>query len=38
MYIPKVNHSGDISNFDEYPDSDIIVLEVKSSQDPFLTW
>ena len=37
-YIPKVTHTGDISNFDEYADSDVVVPEIKSNNDPFLNW
>lgn len=38
FYIPKVNHASDISNFDDYPDSNMIVTEIKPSNDPFLAW
>jgi hypothetical protein len=38
VYIPNVKNLGDVSNFDEYPDSNISVPEIKSSVDPFLCW
>lgn len=37
-YIPTVKSVGDVSNFDEYPDSGTYVPDVKPSVDPFLTW
>ena len=37
-YIPTVKSMGDVSNFDEYPDSGTVVPEVKTSVDPFLNW
>lgn len=37
-YTPTVKGDGDISNFDEYPDSGTLAQEVKSILDPFLDW
>ena len=37
-YIPVVKNMGDVSNFDEYPDSGSVVPEIKSSLDPFIDW
>lgn len=37
-YVPTVKSLGDVSNFDEYPDSNSIVPEIKPSVDPFLCW
>lgn len=37
-YVPTVKSLGDVSNFDEYPDSGSVVPEIKPSIDPFLSW
>jgi hypothetical protein len=37
-YVPVVKNMGDVSNFDEYPDSNTIAQEIKSSLDPFIDW
>lgn len=37
-YLPQVKCAGDVSNFEEYPDSLSVVPEVKASIDPFLEW
>ena len=37
-YVPVVKSLGDVSNFDEYPDSGITAQDIKPSLDPFLTW
>lgn len=37
-YIPVVKSLGDVSNFDEYPDSGSHAQDIKSSLDPFLSW
>lgn len=37
-YVPTVKTVGDVSNFDEYPDSGSIVPEIKPSVDPFTSW
>lgn len=37
-YVPVVKSLGDVSNFDEYPDSGTSAQDIKSSLDPFLTW
>jgi protein kinase A len=37
-YIPQVKSLGDVSNFEEYPDSNSQVPEIKSTLDPFLSW
>lgn len=37
-YVPVVKNMGDVSNFDEYPDSNTIAQEIKSSLDPFVDW
>lgn len=37
-YIPTVKSLGDVSNFDEYPDSGSIVPQIKPTVDPFLNW
>jgi hypothetical protein len=37
-YIPNVKNVGDVSNFEEYPDSNLTVVEIKQSVDPFLCW
>lgn len=37
-YVPIVKSLGDVSNFDEYPDSGSHVQEIKASLDPFLSW
>lgn len=37
-YVPVVKNLGDVSNFDEYPDSGSVAQEIKSSLDPFLDW
>jgi hypothetical protein len=38
VYIPSVKNLGDVSNFDEYPDSNATVPDIKPSVDPFLCW
>lgn len=37
-YVPVVKSLGDVSNFDEYPDSGTVGQDIKPSLDPFLTW
>lgn len=37
-YVPVVKSLGDVSNFDEYPDSGSHAQDIKPSLDPFLTW
>lgn len=39
-YVPVVKSLGDVSNFEEYPDSGKTntVVEIKPNIDPFLTW
>jgi hypothetical protein len=37
-YVPVVKSLGDVSNFDEYPDSGMTAQDIKPSLDPFLTW
>lgn len=37
-YVPVVKSLGDVSNFDEYPDSGTTAQDIKPSLDPFLTW
>lgn len=37
-YVPQVKSSGDVSNFDNYPDSNSVIPEIKPSVDPFLAW
>jgi hypothetical protein len=37
-YVPVVKSLGDVSNFDEYPDSVSVAQDIKSSLDPFLGW
>lgn len=37
-YIPKVKSDSDISNFNEYPDSDTPCQSLKKTDDPFLDW
>ena len=37
-YVPVVKSLGDVSNFDEYPDSGTTGQDIKPSLDPFLTW
>ena len=37
-YVPVVKSLGDVSNFDEYPDSGSVAQEIKASLDPFLGW
>ena len=38
IYVPVVKSLGDVSNFDEYPDSGTKALDIKPTLDPFLTW
>jgi len=38
MYIPTVKSSGDVSNFDDYPDSGSYAQDIKTNLDPFLNW
>ena len=38
-YVPVVKSLGDVSNFEEYPDSgNAPTTEIKPNIDPFLTW
>ena len=37
-YVPVVKSLGDVSNFDEYPDSGVSAQDIKPSLDPFLSW
>ena len=39
-YVPQVKSLGDVSNFEEYPDSGSTnsAIEIKPNIDPFLTW
>ena len=37
-YIPTVKSPGDVSNFEEYPDSGTLIQEVKPNNDPFINW
>ena len=39
-YVPVVKSLGDVSNFEEYPDSgnSSSAVEIKPNIDPFLTW
>ena len=39
-YVPVVKSLGDVSNFEEYPDSNnnTPATEIKPNIDPFLTW
>jgi hypothetical protein len=37
-YVPAVKSMGDVTNFDEYPDSGVGAHDIKSSLDPFLSW
>jgi hypothetical protein len=38
-YVPKVHNLGDVSNFEEYPDSgNTPLVDIKPNIDPFLTW
>ena len=37
-YVPVVKSLGDVSNFDEYPDSGVSAQDIKQSLDPFLSW
>jgi hypothetical protein len=38
-YVPTVKSLGDVSNFEEYPDSGTAsVVDIKPNIDPFLTW
>ena len=39
-YVPVVKSLGDVSNFEEYPDSGNTspAVEIKPNIDPFLTW
>lgn len=37
-YIPSVKSLGDVSNFEEYPDSGLSVPDIKPNADPFLSW
>jgi len=38
-YIPVVKSLGDVSNFEEYPDSGTSgAIDIKPNVDPFLTW
>ena len=38
IYKPNVKFMGDVSNFQQCPDSNILVPEIKESVDPFLKW
>lgn len=37
-YVPMVKSLGDVSNFEEYPDSGVGAQDIKASIDPFLSW
>lgn len=37
-YVPTVKHSGDVSKFENYPDSGSIAKEIKGTNDPFKDW
>jgi hypothetical protein len=38
-YVPTVKSLGDVSNFEEYPDSGTSsAVEIKANIDPFLAW
>lgn len=37
-YVPPVRHSGDVSQFEDHPDSKIVVGEVRGTNDPFKDW
>lgn len=37
-YVPVVKSLGDVSNFDEYPDSGTFAQDIKTTVDPFLSW
>jgi hypothetical protein len=37
-YVPVVKTLGDVSNFEEYPESGSVALEIKTSSDPFINW
>ena len=37
-YVPIVKSLGDVSNFDEYPDSGTVAQDIKTTVDPFLSW
>lgn len=38
-YVPTVKSLGDVSNFEEYPDSGTSsAVDIKPNIDPFLTW
>lgn len=37
-YVPVVKSPGDVSNFDDYPDSGSFAQDVKASSDPFINW
>lgn len=37
-YIPTIKHSGDVSSFQDHPDSEIGASEVETNNDPFKDW
>jgi len=37
-YRPQIKSAGDTTNFDSYPDSDIVTQSLKPSEDPFADW
>jgi hypothetical protein len=37
-YVPVVKSAGDVSNFDDYPESGSYAQEIKSNSDPFINW
>lgn len=37
-YVPVVKTLGDVSNFEEYPESGSVAQEIKTSIDPFINW
>jgi hypothetical protein len=37
-YVPVVKSPGDVSNFDDYPDSGSHAQDIKAGNDPFISW
>jgi hypothetical protein len=37
-YVPTVKSPGDVSNFEDYPDSGSFAQDIKPSNDPFINW
>jgi serine/threonine protein kinase len=37
-YVPKVESESDTKNFEDYPESEENVIEIKEDADPFLQW